>query len=360
MIKKLKKQKVLCAMSGGIDSSVSAYLLKEANDFEVIGVFLKFWSESKKDGLEGSGNRCCSLEAEKRARALASKLGIPFYVLNFENIFKERIVNYFLEGYKKGVTPNPCVVCNKEIKFGLLLNKARQLGANLVATGHYARIRQEKDVIKLIKGKDKNKDQSYFLWKLNQNQLKHILFPVGGYTKNEVKKMAKKFKLHLTGVLESQEICFVESNTKVFLKNNLNTKPGKIADVKGRVMGEHEGLWFYTIGQRKGIKLSQGPFYVIDKDFKRNLLVVSKNKKDLQKKEAILKKINWVSGKEPKLPLRVKIKIRYRHKAVDGIITGIKKARYKIQFKVAQGAVTPGQSAVFYKKDELLGGGIIC
>lgn len=360
MVKKVKPQKVLVAMSGGVDSSVSAALLKEADGFDVIGVFMKFWLAPNENALEGKWNRCCSREAEKRARLVASKLKIPFYVLNFENEFKKRIVDYFLKGYKNGITPNPCIVCNKEVKFGLLLKKARQLGAKFIATGHYARIEEGKDGIRLIRAKDKEKDQSYFLWKLNQKQLSHILFPVGGYTKNEVRKMSKKFKLKLSGVLESQDVCFVKPTTNDFLKRYLKTKPGKIVNTGEKIIGEHQGLWFYTIGQRKGINLSGGPFYVTGKDLKKNLLIVSKNKKDLYKREIIVKNVNWISGKAPKLPIKVKIKIRYRHRAANAIISKIKNKEYKLQFKTAQKAVTPGQSAVFYKKNQVLGGAIIC
>lgn len=359
MVKKVKPQKVLVAMSGGVDSSVAAALLKEADGFDVIGVFMKFWLAPDENGLERKWNRCCSPEAEKRARFVASKLKIPFYVLNFENEFKKRIVDYFLKGYKKGITPNPCIVCNKEVKFGLLLKKARQLGAKFIATGHYARIKEGKDGIRLIKAKDKEKDQSYFLWRLNQKQLSHILFPIGGYAKEEVRKMSKKFKLKLSGVSESQDVCFVKPATNDFLKRYLKTKPGKIVNTKGKTIGEHQGLWFYTIGQRKGINLSGGPFYVTDKDLKKNLLIVSKNKKDLYKREVIVKNVNWISGKVPELPIKVKIKIRYRHKAANATISKIKNKKYKLQFKTAQKAVTPGQSAVFYKKNQILGGGII-
>ena len=359
MKEKLKRQKIVVAMSGGVDSSVAAALLKEAGDFEVIGVFMKFWLAPDKNGLEARWNRCCSPEAEKRARSVASKLGIPFYVLNFENEFKKKIVDYFLKGYKKGITPNPCVVCNKEIKFGLLLEKAHQLGAKFIATGHYARLEGGETGVKLIKSKDKNKDQSYFLWKLNQQQLKHVLFPVGGYTKTEVKKMAKKFKLPLSGVLESQEICFVRTRTNDFLRQYLKRKPGKIVNTKGKIIGEHQGLWFYTIGQRRGIKLAQGPFYVVDKNSKKNLLIVSKDEKDLYKKEVILKKVNWLSGRAPKLPIKIRAKIRHRHKPAEALIYKIQDAKYKLQFKKGQRAVTPGQSVVFYKRNQVLGGGLI-
>jgi tRNA-specific 2-thiouridylase len=354
MLKKTKRKKnlkVLMAMSGGVDSSTGAALLKEAG-FDVIGVFMKFWAGG---GLNKEYNRCCSKEAEKRARKVASVLKIPLYVLDFKKEFKNKIVDPFLSAHKKGITPNPCVVCNKQIKFGLLLKKARSLGADFIATGHYARIKKEGKSWVLMKAKDEKKDQSYFLWKLNQSQLKRILFPVGGYRKIEVRKLAKDFKLPVFDIPESQEICFVPKTTKEFLKKYLKIKPGRIVDVKGKVLGSHQGLWFYTIGQRKGIELGKGPFYVVSKDKKRNLLIVSRNKKDLYRKQAVLKKINWISGKEPKLPLKVQVKIRYQHKPAKAAIS----KKHILKFDKAQRAITPGQSAVFYEKSKVLGGGVI-
>jgi len=383
--------KVVCAMSGGLDSSVAAALLKRAG-FSVVGVFMKFWSEPEKDGLIGVSNRCCSPEAEIRARKVAKILKIPFYVFNFEKEFKKRIVDYFLEEYKKGVTPNPCVVCNKEIKFGLLLEKALALDADFIATGHYAlkhEVKSQKSKVKsykLLRAKDKEKDQSYFLWMLNQKQLSRILFPIGDYTRKEVENLARKFKLPVLKAKKSVEICFVKTTINDFLRKHLEEKPGKIIcltpGVKQKVVGEHKGLWFYTIGQRKGIGLPGGPafakasagkpYYVLDKDLKKNILIVTKNEKDLFKKELIAKNVNWISGKEPKLPLKIKAKIRYRHLASPATIyhpegkpsasygAGLKSNIYHLKFEKSQRAITPGQSVVFYKGQELLGGGIIC
>jgi len=373
------KKRVVVAMSGGVDSSVAAALLKRAG-FDVVGVFMKFWSDPEKNGLTGVWNRCCSPEAEKRARKVASILKIPFYVLNFEKEFKREIVDYFLREYKKGTTPNPCVVCNKEIKFGLLLNKALELDADFIATGHYARLGRETSKYKLLRGKDRQKDQSYFLWMLGQRQLKKILFPVGNYTKTQVRNLAKKFGLPVLNIPESQEICFIRTCTNDFLKRYLKEKPGKIVDIKGRVIGEHKGLWFYTIGQRKGIKLAQGPYYVLQKDLKNNLLIVTKNEKDLEKKELIARNVKWISGKTPKFPLKVKAKIRYRHPSVLATIESSENKTVRVVFEKPQRAITPGQSVVFYssvdlstlssteveplakveKIQEVLGGGIIC
>jgi tRNA-specific 2-thiouridylase len=404
-------KKVICAMSGGLDSSVATAILKR-DGFDVIGVFMRFWSEPENDGLIGASNRCCSKEAEVRARKVAKILKIPFYIFDFSKEFKEKIVDYFLEGYKKGITPNPCVLCNKEIKFGLLLEKALGLGADFVATGHYARKKEIREnsnsnlkEFAILKGKDKNKDQSYFLWMLNQKQLKRVLFPIGDYTREEVENLAKKFRLPVLKARKSVEICFVKATINDFLKRYLKEKPGLIVEkisknetkngkkkrnysnvlknigivnqfkilerheelrssnvlknigISGqfRILAKHNGLWFYTIGQRKGIGLSGGPYWVLDKDVKNNLLIVTKNEKDLYKKELVCKNVNWVSIKKPRLPLKVKAKIRYK--------TDFNKATiypdYSVVFEKPQRAITPGQSIVFYKGEMLLGGGII-
>lgn len=360
---------VVVAMSGGVDSSVAAVLLKRAG-FDLIGIFMEFWSEPEKNGLIETSNRCCSPESENRARKVAKILKIPFYVFNFEKEFKKRIVDYFLEGYKKGITPNPCVVCNKEIKFGLLLEKAISLDANYVATGHYARIQKKtvnsQSIYSLISAIDKNKDQSYFLWMLNQNQLNHTLFPIGDYTRKEVEGMAKRFKLPVLNIPKSVEVCFIKTTINDFLRDYLKPKPGEIICLNsesklGRpTVGKHQGLCFYTIGQRKGIGLSGGPYWVLDKDLKENLLIVTKNEKDLYKKQLSFHDVNWISGPEPKLPLKIKAKIRYRHPLSSAKITrNIHPKNYLLEFATPQRAITPGQSVIFYEENEVLGGGII-
>jgi len=340
------KPRVIIAMSGGVDSSVAAALLKKAG-FDVIGVHMKFWAEGDK-----KGNRCCTVESEKMARLISKKIGIPFYVLNFKNEFKKAVVDYFIKTSKQGETPNPCVVCNKEIKFGLLFKKAKALGADFIATGHYARIKEDKGVYELLKGKDKNKDQSYFLWKLDQKVLKHVLFPVGGYTKQEVRKIAQEFKLPVANTAESMEVCFIKDAVEDFLKRFIKTKPGNIVNNKGKVLGSHDGLYFYTIGQRKGIGLPGGPYYVLRKDTKNNELVVTENEKDLFKKELVIKDAKWILGVAPKGA--VTAKIRYGSKGATAVVKN-----NKVIFSKAQRAITPGQSVVFYKGEEMLGGAII-
>jgi len=391
------RKKAVVAMSGGVDSSVAAALLKEAG-FDVSGVFMRFWAPQSgvarmcadnNVGLRRYENRCCSSEAENRARSVAGKLKIPFYVFNFEKEFKKKVVDYFLSELKAGRTPNPCVICNKEIKFGLFIEKVLAMGAEYVATGHYARLRREFPIsnfqfpiYRLLNGTDKNKDQSYFLWKLNQKQLSRILFPVGGYLKSEVREMARKFNLPSAEAAESQEICFINSTLKEFLERNFKPKPGKIIDTKGNIIGEHQGLWFYTIGQRKGIKIDRDqvftklagksagkhvpcsmfhvPSYVLDKDAKKNILIVTQNEKDLFRKEMVVKDVSWISGKEPEFPLEARVKTRYRQDLFSAIIRkGLKRKEIRVIFRNPQRAITVGQSAVFYKGRELLGGGII-
>ena len=345
-------QKVIIALSGGVDSSVAAILLKNQG-YQVEGVFMRL-------GIAGDN------ESEKSARAVAEKLGIKFYSLDLSKEFKKKIISYFISEYEKGRTPNPCVECNREIKFGLLIDKVLEMGADFIATGHYvkeSRIKnQESRIIKLLKADDKNKDQSYFLYTLTQKKLKHCLFPLGKYTKIEVRELAKKYQLPVIERDESQEICFIQSKYYGdFLRKYLKLVPGKIVDVKNNVLGEHKGLPLYTIGQRRDIGIGgTGPYYVIGINKRKNQLVVSNNKNDknLFSKELIAKKVNWISGNVPKFPLKIKAKTRYRMKECQAVVNKIK-SKYIVKFSKPQRAVMSGQSVVFYKGSEILGGGII-
>jgi tRNA-specific 2-thiouridylase len=358
-------KKILVAMSGGVDSSVAAALLKEEvkpkNFSRIFGRPIpKEFSGFQVAGAYMRLNNF-STDAEKRAKKVAKILNIPFYVFDFKKEFKKEIINYFLKEYKAGRTPNPCVACNEKIKFGLFMKKAMGLGFDFIATGHYARAKEKKENFYLLKGKDRDKDQSYFLYGLLQNQLKRVVFPVGIYTRNEVERLASKFKLPFGRVKKSMEICFVPDDINDFLKKHFGKKSGDIFDIKGKKTGRHEGLVFYTIGQRKGIRLSGGPYFVLTKDLKKNRLIVTKDEDDLLKKEIIVKNVNWISGKAPKLPLKVQVKIRYRSLVAKAVISrDLKSKAYNLKFKIAQRAITQGQSAVFYKNANLLGGGIIC
>lgn len=368
-----KKNKIAVAMSGGVDSSVTAALLVKQG-YDVVGVFMHFWSEDPKDNLKLDDfvNRCCSLEAEKMARGVAKQLGIPFYTLNIAGEFKRAVVDNFLRELEKGVTPNPCVVCNKEIKFKLLLEKAEKFGAGSVATGHYARVKRETKNQKpktkeyeyrLLKAKDKNKDQSYFLYNLTQVQLAKYLFPIGDYLKTDVRKMAKKLKLPVWDRPESQEICFIADNdVRRFIAEYIKLTPGKIIDIDGKMIGAHKGLPLFTIGQRHGLGIGGGvPYYVVKLNYKTHELVVTSDPKDkmLYRDSLIADHVNWVSGRAPVGILECKATIRYRHKPENAKVKLAQKGKYEVKFATPQRAVMPGQSVVFYNKDKVLGGGII-
>ena len=343
-------------MSGGVDSSVAAALLKN-NGYDVVGVFMKFWTPQERGGHRRAENLCCSAKARMDAKRVAVKLNIPFYVLNVQKEFKKRVVDYFINEYKKGNTPNPCVMCNKYIKFKFLSKKMLETEADFIATGHYARIKGRK----LLVAKDIKKDQTYFLWTLNQKQLKKILFPIGDYTKEQVRGLAKKLGLPVFEKRDSQEVCFVNTNINEFLRKRINTNKGSIITVDGKKIGGHEGLIFYTIGQRKGIKIGGiGPFYVVDKDFKNNALIVAQSEQvsELYKKEMLVSGVNWID-KPKKFPFHCKVKIRYLHKAMPATVFKVYGSKFKVLFTNPQRAVTPGQSAVFYSGNEVLGGGII-
>lgn len=345
-----RKKTIVVGMSGGVDSSVSAALLKQQG-FDVIGIFMKNWSEDFGD------YGCSWAEDSEDARKVAQKLGIPFYVWNFEKEYYDKVVEYFFREYAAGRTPNPDVMCNSEIKFKVFLDKALQLGADFVATGHYARIEGGK----LLKGIDPAKDQSYFLYTLKQIQLEKILFPIGNMKKSEVRKLAKKFNLPNAEKKDSQGICFIgKINVTEFLKAHVKAEIGEIVGTSGQVLGRHDGLPYYTIGQREGMKLGGlGPYYVVGKDLKANRLVVTNDKQDAQlwKRRFLVSDLSW-AGKTPDFPLHTGVTIRYHHPEYQAEIE-LHDNKLEIFFDQPQRALTPGQAAVIYDGDKLLGGGII-
>ncbi len=353
------KPKVAVGMSGGVDSSVAAALLKKKG-YDVIGIFMHFWSDPHYSEKQNVANKCCSLESKEDARRVCETLDIPLYTMNLNQDFKQYIVDDFLNQYKKGLTPNPCVLCNQFIKFGLFWEKAKAMGADYIATGHYVQVKKKGQIFHLYEGKDEAKDQSYFLHRINQEVLSHSLFPVGKYKKTKVRKLAKKFNLPVFQKRDSQEICFVpEKEHYGFLSRHLKLKSGDIVSTEGKKIGEHNGLPLYTIGQRKGIELHGGPWYVVELDAKNNQIIATNNPqhKKLFSDIMYVKDMNWLNT-EPKLPLKAEVRIRYMHKNQMAEISKVKN-NYKIQFAQKQRAITPGQSAVIYIKGEVLGGGII-
>jgi len=354
------KIKVAVGMSGGVDSSVAAALLKEQG-YDVIGVFMRFWSDPTFDDDKKVSNKCCSVESMMDARRVAAQLDIPLITLNLETRFKEYIVNNFLEEYEDGRTPNPCVRCNQFVKTGYFLEKARELGCEYIATGHYARVVKNEDGTSDLKiPKDLNKDQTYFLYRLPQDVVSHIIFPLGEMTKDETRALAEKFNLPTSKKQDSMEVCFVASQGHDnFLKKWVLMRKGDIVDTNGVKLGEHEGLALYTIGQRKGILLNGGPWYVVTKNAIKNELVVTNDQKHhkLFGKELRIKDVNW-TNQPPREDRTYDIKLRYRHIPAKAKITKEGDV-YRIEFEDGHWAVTSGQSAVVYDGDILIGGGII-
>jgi len=351
----MNRVRAVVAMSGGVDSSVAAALLKEQG-YEVIGITMCF-------NLPDSTTKrpiCCGIEGIEDARRVAYKLDIRHYVLNMQKALTEHVIKDFCQEYLKGRTPNPCVRCNQYLKFDLLLKKALALDAKFLATGHYAKVIRAKEGYQLRKAKDLFKDQSYFLYRLNQNQLRHIIFPLGNHTKNEVRKLAKKFGLSVADKLASQEICFLPgSDYRGFLKNQISTaiKPGLIADKEGNILGRHRGIAFYTIGQRQGLGIAKGyPLYITKIDHKNNQIIVG-TKEQAKKREFLVKETHFIS-KPLKKKVAVRVRIRYNHKEALAEVMPFEH-KIKVRFKKPQFAITPGQSAVFYDRGAVLGGGII-
>lgn len=345
-----KKKKIVVAMSGGLDSSMAAFLLQKQG-YEIVGVFMRL--ERPETVAEGAARRICR------------RLGVKFYPVNLADKFKSCVVDYFLDTYRGGSTPNPCVRCNKLIKFGELDRVRRELGADYLATGHYARVEKPGDKYILKRGADKSKDQSYFLYNLNQELLEHVLFPLGDKKKEEVRAQADARGLPYIRS-ESQDVCFLVVDDKIiehneYLKKHLELKPGPIQDKKGKVLGEHKGLPLYTVGQRRGVEIGgTGPYYVLRADYRANALFVTNqfDDPDLFSDTLEAMNVNWVDPDCVKFPLKCQASIRYRHEAVDCAVEQ-SKDRILATFEKPQRAVTPGQSVVFYAGDVVLGGGII-
>jgi len=349
--------KVVVAMSGGVDSSVAAALLKQQGH-EVIGMMLRLWSEPGKE----DSNRCCTPDSMAQARRVAAKLDIPFYVVDAKNVFRETVVQYFLDGYARGETPNPCLLCNRQIRWTFLLDHALALGADFMATGHYVRRKEDGGKIALLRAVDPSKDQSYVLHVLTQEKLQRALFPVGEYPKTEIRRIAESFGLPTASRPDSQDLCFLAGEDyRNFLQRNAADmlRPGEIVTRDGRVVGQHNGLPNYTIGQRKGLgAASPVPLYVLDKDAGTNTVIVG-TQDELGTRELIPKDVNWIRGEAPTEPFRAEVKIRYTARPAWAWVTPLDGDQARVQFDAPARDVTAGQAAVFYVEEEVLGGGII-
>jgi len=352
-----QKIKVAVAMSGGVDSSVAAALMVNEG-YDVIGIMLRLWSEP---GSE-SANRCCTPDAMALAKQVAAQLNIPFYPIDAKNVFYNEIVEPFINGYEQGITPNPCLQCNRHIRWEFMLNHALAFGATTLVTGHYARLESNSGRIKLLKAKDLNKDQSYVLHVLDQEQLSKAQFPLGDYTKVEVRQLAKDFGLPAAEKGDSQDLCFLgKGNYREFLERNSTRpyEPGEITNLKGEKLGWHAGLPMYTIGQRRGLGIStKKPSYVLEKDIEKNTLVVG-TKDELNHRILLANKVNWVSIAPPAEPFRAAVKIRYKSVEEPAEVIPLEDGSVEVHFVHPVKAITPGQAAVFYDADICLGGGII-
>lgn len=359
-----KNKRVVVAMSGGVDSSLTAALLTQQG-YETIGITMRLWAaEGFEDEAKHSGRGCCSLSAVHDARRVADKMGMPFYVVNFKEPFRQQVVNYFIDAYREGRTPNPCIACNRYMKFELLLRKAMELEASYVATGHYARIiyDEERQRYRLLKAKDQRKDQTYALYNLTQEQLARTLFPLGDYLKSEVRQLAADYGLAVADKPDSQEICFIpDDDYKRFLREetDIESLPGPIVDVKGNHLGTHQGLANYTVGQRKGLGIAVGkPMFVVKLDVENNTLMVGEDK-DVYFRALTADDLNFILIPELKEKREVKVKIRYHAQEVKAFLSPLKSGKVRLDFAEPERAVTPGQSVVFYEGDDVLGGGII-
>ncbi len=354
------QKRVLLGMSGGVDSSVAGYLLREQG-YDVIGVTMKVWPQ---DCISRAEDKCCGPQAVADARAVAHSLGIPHYVVDEADQFERTVIDYFTSEYQAGRTPNPCVMCNEKLKFGNLWGKAEALGCDYIATGHYAIIEHQEDRAVLRKGADPRKDQSYFLFSLRQPQLRRALTPLGAMRKPEIRKIAHSLGLKVADKIDSQEICFVPGNDyKAFLRSHLGENEfhrGEIYDVDGNFVGEHDGIELFTIGQRKGLPGgSARPRYVIDLDAKTNRVIVG-DVDDLVCDEFKIDRTNWIGRDLTGENVELAVKVRYSHPGTRAKVTPLENHRARIRLHEPQRAVTPGQAAVIYDRDVVVGGGWIC
>jgi len=350
------------AMSGGVDSSTAAAVLKKEG-YEVIGLTMHLWEQEQSD--RGDFSHCCSPEDIRDARRVADQIGIPHYVVNLRQVFKEEVVDYFLSEYLQGRTPNPCLRCNDRIKFKVLLHKAEELGAEVLATGHYAQIELDpaKKRYLLRRGKDRQKDQSYFLFTMTQEQMAKVIFPLGAKAKSEVRQQALELGLRVARKKESQEICFIpDNNYRRFMEARMGkeiSRPGEIVNRQGEVIGRHRGLYSFTIGQRRGLGIaSPHPLYVLALDARQNRVLAGK-KEELLTESFIARGVNWISFLRLEEKIEAVVQIRYRHPGAPAVISPLGRGGVRVDLKIPQRSVTPGQAAVFYQGDEVLGGGWI-
>ncbi|MBU8595263.1 tRNA 2-thiouridine(34) synthase MnmA [Shouchella clausii] len=356
-MKKREDTRVVVGMSGGVDSSVTALLLKEQG-YDVIGIFMKNWDDSNDSGF------CSATEDYEDVERVAQQLGIPYYAVNFEKQYWDKVFTYFLDEYKAGRTPNPDVMCNKEIKFKAFLNHAISLGADYVATGHYAQLQEMDGEYRLIKGADANKDQTYFLNALSQKQLAKVMFPLGHLQKAEVRKIAAEAELATATKKDSTGICFIgERDFKEFLQTFLPAQPGRMETMDGIDKGQHDGLMYYTLGQRQGLGIGGAgePWFVIDKDLERNVLIVGQgyHHPGLYSDGLWATDMNWIAKEERTSPFTCKAKFRYRQEDQGVTVFPKEDGRAFIQFDQPQRAITPGQAVVLYEGDRCIGGGVI-